>query len=218
MIEKSSGAVSIIGGSDGPTSVFIAGKRKKTIKQRLHKWSYEKRKKKCERLILPGTHTMDEVIAYAKNTYELTEVERDSKEYQLQFKELRASFIMLYEPQLLEEYAERPILKRKDEEGIKEFQRQFMLREQKAAEVTEDQFPLNFHILEKEEGDMHIQITFEERFGHIAGSFSSSGNQGKRYFSKMYKDVYRYYGVTEEDIKTSSKRYINLVRALATKY
>lgn len=35
-IEKSAGGVSIIGGSDGPTSVFILGiNKKKTLKQRI---------------------------------------------------------------------------------------------------------------------------------------------------------------------------------------
>ena len=65
MKEKSSGAVGIIGGADGPTSVFVAGRTGKLplkirIKNRIYRWKSKKAKKK----ILAGTHTLEEVIAY----------------------------------------------------------------------------------------------------------------------------------------------------------
>ena len=33
-------------------------------------------------------------------------------------------------------------------------------------------------------------------------------------FGKIYRDVYRYYGVTQKDIETKSERYEDLVRTL----
>lgn len=35
-----------------------------------------------------------------------------------------------------------------------------------------------------------------------------------RKFWKIYRDVYRYYGVTQKDIETKSERYEDLVRTL----
>ena len=53
---KSSGAVSVIRGTDGPTSIFIGGKvggkGKKTVKQRVHKFLYKIRKAWIYRRIL----------------------------------------------------------------------------------------------------------------------------------------------------------------------
>lgn len=79
-IEKAAGSVSIIGGSDGPTSVFIAGNRKKTLKQKWQGWCFRKRKERIARTIKPGTHTMDEVVSYIKEKYGLEELPKDSGE------------------------------------------------------------------------------------------------------------------------------------------
>ena len=34
-------------------------------------------------------------------------------------------------------------------------------------------------------------------------------------FNKIYRDVYRYYGVTQEDIDSGSRRYKELINTLA---
>lgn len=60
---------------------------------------------------------------------------------------------------------------------------------------------------------MHIQL--ESRFEYIGGGFS--GRKNSR-FKKIYRDVYKYYGVSEEDIANNTERYQNLLRTLAMKH
>lgn len=214
-IEKSSGSISIIGGSDGPTSVFLAGRKKKTLKQRVHKRLFQLRKKWYSLGIKPNARTMDEVIHYIEERYGFVEISRDAKGYLLQRDSLRTSFILQYKPELLGEYAAPPKLKSRDEEGIREFLKQSEIREQKAKEISEDKFSIDFHIFEKQENGNTMQICIESRFGYIGGEFSGSGKDGKSPFKKIYKDVYRYYGVTKEDIANGTKRYQELLTILA---
>jgi len=75
MKEANSGAVGIIGGVDGSTSVFVAGGTGKQplkiqIKNHIYKW----KSKKSQKSIVAGAHILEEVIAYADEKYHLTEV------------------------------------------------------------------------------------------------------------------------------------------------
>lgn len=104
-------STTIIGGSDGPTSVFILGGHQKlNIKQRVQKKIFQLRKKWYALWIKPGVHTMDEVAHYIKEKYHFTELSVDSEKYRFQYDELRTSFIIQYQPELLGEYAKLPEL------------------------------------------------------------------------------------------------------------
>lgn len=216
-IEKTSSSIGIIGGSDGPTAIFLAGKGKQNLKQRIHKRLFELRKKWYSRHIKPDAHTMDEVISYIKGKYGFTELAKDEREYLSERDSLRTSFIMQYKPELLGEYAEAPKLLSRDEDGIRAFQEQFSLREQRAKEISEDVFSIDYHILKKTEKGSNMQICIETTFGYIGGGFTGSGKGGKRLFEKIYKDIYRYYGVTVDDIANETPRYKTLLTTLAMK-
>lgn len=123
---------------------------------------------------------------------------------------------MQYQPELLGEYAKAPELTSKDEAGIREFLAQMEIRKQKAKEVPEEVFSLDYHCLEKQENDNHMEIQLESRFGYIGGGFS--GRKGNSKYKKIYKDAYKYYGVSEEDIVNHTKRYQNLLRTLAIRH
>lgn len=213
--EKTSGSISIIGGSDGPTSVFIDGVKKKTVRQRVHKQWFLLRKKWYSLRIKPNAHTMNEVIAYIKEKYGFTELEKDSKEYLSQYEELRASLIMRYKPELLGEYAAWPELKSHDEECIREFHKQLEIRQKKARGISQDEFSIDFHVLKKTENKCNMHIDIESNFGQISGGFNGPGKSGRRRFGKIYKDVYRYYGVTAADIANKTERYKDLLTRLA---
>jgi hypothetical protein len=70
MKEKSKSEVSIIGGADGPTSIFIAGRtRKKPLKVRIRNIIYRYRRKIVEKKVVADSHTLDELVQYAMNRF-----------------------------------------------------------------------------------------------------------------------------------------------------
>ena len=217
--EKSVGSITVIGGSDGPTSViFIGGKQKRTLKQKIQKVLYEKRKKRIMHRIKPGAHTMGEVVRLICDKYGFVEVPKDSKAYIEAYDDMRVSSLMQYAPDLLGEYVTSPELQSRDEEGFLEFQAQWELRKQKAREIPKEKFDIDLHLLKKKENEMQMHFEIEARFGHIGGGFSGPGKGNSRKFRKFFQDVYRYYGVTEADIADNSRRYQELVRVLAMRH
>lgn len=71
-------------------------------------------------------------------------------------------------------------------------------------------------VMEKKMDDGEYHVAVEKRHGHIAAGATGSRELVKK-FPKVIKDMYRYYGVTEEDIKAKSKRYEELLCRLASK-
>ncbi len=211
--EKSAAAIGIIGGADGPTAVFTAG-RKIPLKSRSRRMWYDFKRKRIAKRIKAEPHSMEEVMQYLKNRYGFTEADKDSEEYIREYQEMRCSSILQYAPELLGEYATPPQLTSQDEEGIRKFQAEIEKRQQCAAQIPIETFDIEYSVFEKKDRDGKMQICFEKRFGYIGAS--ASGN--KKYmkaFSKIYRDVYRYYGVTQEDIDSGSRRYKELVACLA---
>lgn len=77
------------------------------------------------------------VAVYAKDKYDFVELSKDYREYQEQYKEMRASLIIQHAPELLGEYATYPVLQSRDEKGIREFQRQIEVRQDDIVNKTE---------------------------------------------------------------------------------
>ena len=71
-MKKNAQSVSIIGGSDGPASIFLVGNKQKEknliirLENTLRKKRHQHRLEKARRSIKPGTHTLDETISYMK--------------------------------------------------------------------------------------------------------------------------------------------------------
>lgn len=79
---KSKSGVSIIGGAGGPTSIFIAGRtQKEPLKVRMRKIIYRLRRKMVEKKVVVGEHTLDELVQYAKNSYNLIEINSSERKY-----------------------------------------------------------------------------------------------------------------------------------------
>ncbi len=84
MEQKSKNAISIsiIGGADGPTSIFTAGHSKKQpLKIRIKNSIYRYKRKKVEKTIVANPHSLSETVQYAKDKYELTETAPADREY-----------------------------------------------------------------------------------------------------------------------------------------
>ena len=102
MKNKRKSSVSIIGGADGPTSIFIAGKSdKRPLKVRIKNAIYKCKRKRVEKRIVAGSHTLNEVVEYAKNRYGLVEMNTDKRQYREQRDCLKASLVIQHKPELL---------------------------------------------------------------------------------------------------------------------
>ena len=200
---------------DGATAYFILNRNKKpTLRQRFHKWRYNIRKARAAKRITANPHTMDEVCEYIKAKHGFVEVTQDTKEYQEEYRETRAAFLLINAPELLGELKELPKLQGRSEEDIKRHIEAIEERKQVAHQVPKELFDIELHMFKKQVGDNKFHISIEKRYPYIGGGASGSTRTVHR-IDKIIKDIYRYYGVTKEDIESKSKRYEELLRTLA---
>lgn len=215
---KRAEAVTIIGGADGPTSVFIVGKekgkRKKNLKQRIRAFFYEKKKKRAEKGIIANPHTLQEVAAYIINQYggvELSDGERGVREER---NSLKTSLILEHRPELLGALAQLDKPKDHTKEAVMEFMHQVELREEAAQKLSEEEFPMDFHVYEIRLFGGCLRACVETVWGNFGVSYSASSKKNMRKLRSIAKELYCYYGVAKTDISLRSKRYLALRQIL----
>lgn len=216
MKAKSKGGVSIIGGADGPTSIFIAGKsEKQPLKLRIRNYIYQCKRKRAEKKIVAGVHTLDELVAYAKNRYDFIEINQDELRYFEQRKSLKESLILQYKPELLGEMENIGQPDISNEESVKEYFDKLNERSKMIAEIPDCAIFMDFHMYEIK-SDMY-SLTMEIDFIWNIFGISYSGNKKlMRRLRNISQDLYRYYGVSEDDIREKTTRYSSLVMALSS--
>lgn len=213
--KKGVAAVSIIGGADGPTSVFIAGKaKKKSLKEKIRQRHALRKRAKAASAIKAEPHSFDELALYLQKKYHASELPKQSVSYQEQYKCVKESLILRHQPELLGDLAKISDLKGRDRASIEEVFRQVRLRSEAAQAVSDEQFPIDFHLYRIRTNRGMIEFAAESRWGLISCSYSGSKEEMKR-LKAIYRDVYLYYGVTEEDIRNQTERYQELVSVLA---
>lgn len=213
---KSAESISIIGGADGPTSVFLAGKSKQTLKQKMHNYLYQYRKKTAIKKIKANPHSMDEVIEYIKKETGFKEIRKNSDEYLEEYKQMRCSFILQYKPELLGEFAEIPKLENHSEESVKAFLEKNSQREKATEKVSAEEFDIDLHIFENKNEKADFRIIIETKYGYIGGD-ATGNKKDVRTFNKILKSIHLYYGVEQIDIDNKSRRYRDLVNELASR-
>ena len=188
MKEMSSGAVAIIGGADGPTSVFVAGRKKgiplkHRVKNRIYKW----KGKRAAKQIIAGERTLAETVAYAVDKYDAVEADITQRKYASQKKCLKGSLICRYKPELLGKLPEI---------------------------ISEEQMPMDFHIYEIGIGDGRLEMEIDYHWNIFGISYSGS-KKSMNQMKAIARDLYLYYGVSEEDIQQKSERYHSLLAILS---
>ena len=157
MKQKSKNAISIIGGANGPTSIFIAGHSKEQpLKIRIKNSIYRYKRKKVEKTIVANPHSLSETVQY--------------------------------EPELLGEMI---------------------------AEMPDSIIPMDFHLYKIRIDDDFLEMEIDYTWNIFGMSYSGNKAVMKK-FKKISRDLYSYYGVTEEDIKNRTKRYSSLVTNLSS--
>ena len=214
---RGAGSISVIGGTDGPTSIFIAGKDSKVrLATRIQSYFGKIKRNRMKRRITANPHTLEEVVEWLKREYGAVEVSQQSHNYLEQRKCLKASLVMRHRPDLLGELMDLEPPEGEDVEALKAFWEQLQEREKMAAEIADDIFPVDFHIYAiKCPENCMMQIGVETVWQVIDGSFSGDKKTMKQ-LRKLFKKIYLYYGVTAEDIKNETERYKSLLAALCS--
>lgn len=213
---KSKSGVSIIGGADGPTSIFIAGRtQKRPLKVRIRNTVYRFRRKLVEKKVVAGEHTLDELVQYAKNSYNLVEIDSFERKYIEQQKSLKESLILQHKPEVLGEMKDIPKPDSSNEKSIREYLCKIEARSEMIAKMSDNIIPMNFHLYEIRIGDDSLKMDIDYIWNVFGVSYSGNKKVGKQ-FQKISKDLYIYYGVSEDDIKKKTERYLSLVTALSS--
>lgn len=206
---KRDNAVSIIGGADGPTSVFIAGRSgKRPLKVRVKNYIYKCKSNRAKKKISAGTHTLEEVAAYAMERYKAVEVDTSQRKYIEQRGYLKEGLILRYKPELAEEMKDISEPDISNEASVKEFLRQMELRRERIAKIPDSEMPMDYHMYEIKEGDNSLEMEIDYSWNVFQISYT--GN-----FRKISQDLYLYYGVNEVDIKEKTERYSSLLAVLS---
>lgn len=214
---KGAGSVSIIGGADGPTSIFIAGKGGRVkLTTRIQNYFRIIKRNRIKKQITANPHTLEEVVEWLKREHGAVEVSQQSHDYLEQRQSLKTSLIMRHRPDLLGELINLEPPEEKDMEKLKTFWEQIQKREKTAAEIADDIFPMDFHIYEiKWSENDRMRIGVETVWQVLDGSFSGDKKTRKQ-LEKLFKRLYLYYGVTAEDIKNETERYKSLLGVLCS--
>ncbi|EGC75024.1 hypothetical protein HMPREF0490_01312 [Lachnospiraceae bacterium 6_1_37FAA] len=213
---KSKSGVSIIGGAGGPTSIFIAGRtQKEPLKVRMRKIIYRLRRKMVEKKVVVGEHTLDELVQYAKNSYNLIEINSSERKYIEQQKNLKESLILQHKPEILGEMKDIPKPDISNENSIKEYLCKIEARSEMIDEIPDNVIPMNFHLYEIRIGNDFLEMDIDYIWNIFEISYSGTKKVMKQ-FKKISKDLYIFYGVSEDDIKNKTERYLALVTALSS--
>lgn len=216
MSEKVASNVSVTGKSDSSTSYFsvVASKQPITVKQKIRECINNIRKSMVEMTIKATAHSIDEVGNYLKNVYGFVEINKNSDEFQTEYKNMRALYIMMYAPELLGTLASYPELAGEDTKDMKKLMEQIELRQKAAENIPLELFDIDLHIFEKEEADFHMRFIMEYKYDYIGASTSGGSKFMVKKFRKIYRSIYRYYGVTQEDIDKKTRRYEKVIKCL----
>ena len=214
---KGAGSVSIIGSADGPTSIFIVGKGGRVkLTTRIQNYFRIIKRNRIKKQITANPHTLEEVVEWLKREHGAVEVSQQSHNYLEQKQSLKASLIMRHRPDLLGELINLEPPEGEDVEALKAFCEKIQERRNRAAEIADDIFPIDFHIYEiKWSENDRMRIGVETVWQVLDGSFSGDKKTMKQ-LRKLYKKIYLYYGVNAEDIKNETERYKSLLGVLCS--
>lgn len=216
MKEKNKSAFSIIGGADGPTSVFVVEKTgKKSLKEKIRSHVYKCKRKRAAKKIIPCGHTLEEVVVYAMDKYDAIEVNASQKKYMEQRRSLKESLIIMHKPELLGDMKDISKPDVYNGETVRAFYNKIQVRSEMIAKIPDSEIPMDFHIFEIKAGDGYLEMGIDYIWNVFGVSYCGNKKVMKQ-FRKIAQDLYIYYGVNEDDIREKSERYSSLLAILST--
>lgn len=219
-MKKRVASTSIIGGADGPTAIFIGGKKTGLlgIRQLFYNAKQKRKRARIEKTIKANAHTLDEVLQYANEKYGAKEVDVNSRIYRLRKSECKNGLVQNHNPELLQAIPQIQPLSPKEmqkEDKLKEWLEQMDKQAEQISNliesIPENVFPMDFHLysIKVEAGELEVEIEKNREYFAIGWSGSNS-----KVLRKIQKELYLYYGVSDKDIKSKSMRYNTLIMIL----
>ncbi len=221
---KTAQAVTILGGSDGPTSVFLAGKFTRQTFLRSLKGRYmdsrmKRRRARVIKHLAAEPHTPKELERYLKKKYHAREYAPSSSRAKEGFKNTKSSIVWREHGKDMQQLGYPPPETKcpndlKNREAVEQWHRYMYEYDEAALGLSDSLVPMDYHIYGIPMGEGSIQVEIEKVRGLLNVSFSApSGKRGCA--QSIMRDIYRYYGVTKKDMEESSDRYLTLVTILA---
>lgn len=87
-------------------------------------------------------------------------------------------------------------------------------REQAIENISKELFDIDLTVLELTRKNLNGRLILEKKYNLLSSSATGKKNMMKKY-NKILRDIYRFYGVTQEDIDTKSNRYKDLLFILS---
>lgn len=218
--KKRVAGTSLIGSIDGPTAIFIGGKKSgiSGVRQLLYNTKQKKKRSRIEKTIKANAHTLDEVLQYAVEKYGANESDVNSRIYRIKKSECKSGLVQNRSPELLQGIPQVQPLSQKEAQNQEKLKEWFDKIEKQAEQISnviqlipESVFPMDFHLycIQTEAGELEIEIERNREYFAI----NCSGSNLKELI-KIQKELYLYYGVSANDIKSKSIRYNTLVMIL----
>ena len=91
---------------------------------------------------------------------------------------------------------------------------QIKMCQEVAKKIPAEIFDIDFHKFIKEDGDNEAHFIIEKTRDYIGGGASGNNNTVRKH-NHEFKQVYKYYGVSQEDIDNKTDRFEEVVRMLA---
>lgn len=194
MSKKKNENITMIGGADGPTSVFLVGKSgKRSLTELVSGYFYQKKRNYITKKIIADPHSLEEVAEHIKTKYGAAEIPETTHRYIEQRKGLKEG--------LTEETAKQMLERLEKRSGVIET-------------ISEEEMPMDYHVYEICQGKGRMDIDIDYKWDFLGCSYSGNKKEMKR-FQEISKEIYLYYGVTEEDIANQTRRYKELIGMLS---
>lgn len=214
---KGASAYSIIGGADGPTSIFIAGKTGNEEK-RLER---EKKLKELKKTLPADPHTLDELEEYLVKTYQGERLSEEQEDAVHEREAMRQTLVLTKRPDLLSTPEPSPIDQKASKKEQMAFIEQIQKRFEEAEKITEKEFPIDFRVYRiwlnresEQDRNSCLDIQIEKNYEILQVSMQYQGEEEEKKLKKIIEDIYRYYGVSEEDKEKGSERFLMLANIL----
>ncbi|MDE7325591.1 MAG: hypothetical protein K2N63_04795 [Lachnospiraceae bacterium] len=223
--KKSAQAVTIIGGSDGPTSIFLVGKgktEKLPLSRRFKEWyrgsRVKRRRARVIKKLVAEPHTPWELEIYLKKRYHAREYASYSRRAREGFRNTKSSIVWREHRNEMEQLGYPPPETKSPQDfrnraQVEEWHRYMNEYDEAAVGLSDSLVPMDYHIYGICLKDGNVQVEIEKVRGLINVSFTSRAGK-KRCAQAVMRDIYQYYGVTKKDIDESTDRYLTLVSML----